>query len=300
MRDIDVVIVSYNSEQALVRCVSRLAKADGVHITVVDNASQDGTLEVLSGLPVTTIALDWNSGFAHGCNTGWRRGASSYVLFLNPDAAIDTGSLAKLAEVLDMDPSVGIVAPRIVYDSGALSPSLRRYPILRRSFAQALFLHRLAPSATWANEIVSDPAVYEHAASPDWVSGACILIRRSLLEKLDGFDERFFLYSEDVDLCLRVRQLGADIRYEPRASCIHTGGASAPQAAMLPVLAAARIRFARKHRGIAGALLERAAVGLSAATHIFLGAGGLRARTGHVRALGAALSPARQPSRAAR
>jgi GT2 family glycosyltransferase len=118
-----------------------------------------------------------------------------------------------------------------------------------------------------------------------------MLIRRSVLEALDGLDEGFFLYGEDVDLCRRVRRAAFDIRYEPRATCAHVGGVSTPRPRLLPVLAASRIRYARKHRSRLVAELERVGVGLGALTHVVVARGGIAVRVGHARALAVAVAP---------
>ena len=221
---IDIVVVSYRSERTLRACVGPLAHVDGMHVFAVDNASGDGSLDSIADLPVTSIALDENRGFSHGNNVGIRAGDAPLVLFLNPDARIEPDALRRLARVLD-DERVGAAAPKIVDDDGSLHFSQRRFPTLRATYARALFLHRLFPDA---EELVRDPAAYEQPGSPDWVSGACVLVRRSLLERLGGWDESFFLYAEDIDLCRRIRDAGCDIRYERRA---RASSPSSPRAA---------------------------------------------------------------------
>ena len=290
----DVVVVSYNSRGELRRCVEPLSRVPEVRVVVVDNASTDGSLEAVADLPVAIIALERNGGFSHGCNAGWRSGEAPYVLFLNPDARIDAESLGKLVAVLETQPSVGAAAPRILHDDGSLEFSQRRFPRLRSTYARALFLHRLFPGASWTDELVRDPAAYASVGSPDWVSGACVLVRRSVLEELDGFDEGFFMYSEDIDLCRRLRSAGHELVFEPGGVVMHEGGASAPRTALLPVLAASRIRYASKHRRPAAALLERLGVALEALTHVVVSRGGRPARVGHVRALILAVSRASQ------
>jgi N-acetylglucosaminyl-diphospho-decaprenol L-rhamnosyltransferase len=282
---VDVVVVSYNSRDELRGCAQPLAGEPDVTVIVVDNASADGSLETLAGLPVVALAQEHNHGFAHGCNAGWRRGASPYVLFLNPDARIEPAALRRLASVLEENPGVGAVAPRIHDADGSLDHSLRRYPRLRSTYARALFLHRLFPGAAWTDEVVRTDAVYDVPGRPDWVSGACVLVRRSVLEALGGMDERFFMYSEDVDLCKRLVEAGWELAYEPGAVVVHEGGASAPRTGLVPVLATSRIRYADKHHGRGRALLERVGVGLEALTHLVVSRGGLPARKGHARAL---------------
>jgi GT2 family glycosyltransferase len=287
---VDIVIVSYNSRQELRGCVESVLAEGGARAIVVDNASSDGSLDSVGDLEVTALPLGTNTGFAHGCNAGWRAGEAPVVLFLNPDARVRPGALAALSRVLEDEPTVGAVAPRIVDGTGRLDFSQRRFPRLRSTYAQALFLHRVFPRAAWVDEVIRDEREYERPGSPDWVSGACIAVRRPLLETLGGLDDGFFMYCEDIDLCLRIRRAGFDLRYEPSAVIEHVGGASAPRPGLLPVLAASRIRFARKHRGRAGAFLERLGVAIGALTHIVVSRGGRDMRRGHARAFRAAAS----------
>jgi GT2 family glycosyltransferase len=282
---VDAVVVSFNSREHLRQCVEPLAATEGVHAVVVDNASTDDTLATISDLPVRVLRLERNGGFAHGCNAGWRAGSAPYVLFLNPDAVLDEPSLLRLVDVLESHPSAAIAAPRILEADGSLDLSQRRFPRLRSTYANALFLHRLFRRATWASELVRDRSRYERPGSPEWVSGACMLVRRRVLETLDGMDEGFFMYCEDKDLCKRAHDAGHDVRYEPTATAVHVGGASAPRAALLPVLATSRIRYARKHRGRVAAALERGGVALGALTHIVVSRGGRAVRAGHARSL---------------
>jgi N-acetylglucosaminyl-diphospho-decaprenol L-rhamnosyltransferase len=282
--EVDVVVVSYNSRERLGACVEPLLALD-VRVIVVDNASQDESLEAVRDLDVTAIQLSENGGFAHGVNAGWRAGSAPYVLLLNPDARIDGASLEALVAAGQEAPGVGAVAPRIVHTDGSLDYSQRRFPRLRSTYAQALFLHRLLPSASWTDELVRDQAAYGTRGSPDWVSGACVLVRRSVLEELSGLDEGFFMYCEDIDLCKRLGDLGYELVFEPAAVVVHEGGASTPRAQLLPVLAASRLRYASKHRSRPYTVLERGGIALGAVTHATLGRGGGSARAGHLRAL---------------
>jgi GT2 family glycosyltransferase len=178
-----------------------------------------------------------------------------------------------------------------VAEDGSLEYSQRRFPRLRSTYAQALFLHRVFPRADWVDELECDEDAYRWPGSPPWVSGACVLLRRSALETVGGLDDGFFMYCEDIDLCRRLRDAGYDIRFVPDAVVKHEGGASAPRASLLPVLAASRLRYAQKHRGWPGATLERLGVALGALTHAVVSRGGRTVRAGHVRALRRALSP---------
>ena len=287
---VDVVIVSYNSRDRLRACVEPLVHVPEAHVIVVDNASPDASLEAVRDLPVTTIQLDSNGGFAHGVNVGWRAGEAPYVLLLNPDARIDGPNLDALVRALRERSGLGAVAPRIVDEDGSLDWSQRRYPRLRSTYARALFLHRLWPTAEWSDELIRDEAAYAVRGSPDWVSGACVLLRRAALERLEGLDEGFFMYAEDIDLCKRLRANGFELLFEPGSVVEHEGGASAPRSALLPVLAASRMRYAAKHRSRLGALLERLGIALEAGTHVVVSRGGAAARRGHAQALRKALT----------
>jgi GT2 family glycosyltransferase len=287
---VDIVVVSYNSREHLREAVEPLAAVDDFDVVVVDSASVDGTLETIADLPLSAIALNENRGFGHACNVGWRRGRAPLVLFLNPDATTTETAVRQLVQTAESDRRIAAVAPRIVDEQGVLDFSMRRFPRLRTTFAQALFLHRVLPEAGWTDELVRDPAAYGRSGSPDWVSGACILVKRPVLEQLDGFDEGFFMYCEDIDLCRRIRDVHLEIRFDPGAVVEHEGGASTPRAALLPVLAASRIRYAAKHQPRHLARLERAGVALGALTHAVISRGGLEARRGWARALVRALT----------
>jgi len=285
MTSICAVVVSYNSREQLHACVEGLTDRPGIEIVVVDNASPDRSLDAVADLGVTGLQLDTNGGFAVGCNAGWRAGTGDYVLFLNPDARLPEDDLRRLASVLDAEPGVGAVGPRILHSTGELDFSQRRFPRLRSTYAQALFLHRIFPRALWADETVRRAEDYERPGPAEWISGACMLVRRSALEELGGMDEGFFLYCEDTDLCKRLWDAGHEVRFEPAATSVHEGGASAPRGSLIPVLVASRVRYAGKHSGRGAALLERIGIALGALTHSVVSSGGREARAGHLRSL---------------
>ena len=283
------MVVSHNSAGDIQGCVGPLMNAGGVRVHVVDNASSDGTRTLLATLAVNAIVRENNGGFASGCNAGWQAGSAPYVLFLNPDARIVPDAIQRLVQVLLNEAAVGAVGPRIEHSDGSLAFSQRRFPRRRSSLAQAIFLHRLPGAKKWGDDLVRDRSAYERSGEPDWVSGACILLRRTDLERLGGWDERFFMYREDIDLCRRLRAIGLTVRFEPTAVAVHLGGASARPEQMVPVLAASRVRYARKHDGRLGAAVERFSVGLHAVTHAVAGRGNAAHRAGHLRALLGAL-----------
>jgi len=285
---VDAVVVSYRSADTLRGCVEPLAALDDVRVTVVDNKSPDDAIETIADLPVDIVRAPRNGGFSYGCNLGSATGSAPFLLFLNPDARMDRGALDAMLAVLQSDPAAGLVGPRILEDDG-LAWSLRRFPRHRSTFAQALFLHRLWPQADWADELVRDVTAYERPAAPEWVSGACMLVRRSAYEQIGGFDERFFLYCEDTDICRRLWDAGFSVRFEPAAEVHHVGGASSGAGETQAIAARSRVLYARKHFRGPSARVEALGVALGEATHAATALRRPASRRGHVAALRAAL-----------
>jgi N-acetylglucosaminyl-diphospho-decaprenol L-rhamnosyltransferase len=287
--EVDVVVVAYRSGDTLRGCVEPLSAMPHVNVVVVDNACPDDSTRTVADLPVEIVRSPRNGGFSYGCNLGAARGTAPYLLFLNPDARLDAAALAALVAVLRDDPGTALVAPRILDDDGSLSWSLRRFPRLRSTYAQALFLHRVFPLAPWTDELIRDPSAYAQPARPEWVSGACMLVRRSVFTAIGGWDERFFLYCEDTDLCQRIWDAGSAVRFEPRAEVQHVGGASSGAGETQAIAARSRVLYARKHRRRAAAWLEAFGVALSEATHVLSSVTRPASRRGHAKALRAAL-----------
>jgi GT2 family glycosyltransferase len=284
MCSVDIVIVSFRSRNTLRVTVELLSGESDFSVIVVDNASGDGSLESVADLPAVLCAREHNDGFAAGCNAGWKLGDAPFILFLNPDAKIDPVAVRILAAVMKSRPDIGVVAPLIRNVDGALEYSQRRFPRLASTFAQALFLHRLFPRAGWADEVVRDQGCYVGRRSVEWASGACLLVRRGLLVEIGGWDERFFMYREDTDLCKRVHAEGYDVILEPEAVAVHQGGGSAPRAGLLPVLALSSLLYAEKHDSRASAALARTGIVLGSLTHAIVTSRGRAARRGHLRA----------------
>ena len=290
---VDAVVVAYNSRRTLRACVEPLAALPWVAVTVVDNASPDDSASVVADLPVEVIRSTHNGGFSYGCNVGSAAGSAPYVLLLNPDARLAPADLRFLVEALDADRTAGVVGPRILDEDGSLAWSQRRFPRLRSTYAQAVLLHRLFPKASWTDELIRDPSAYERSGSPDWLSGACVLLRRSALEQVGGLDTGFFLYSEDTDLCRRLRRAGWDVRFEPRATVHHVGGASAPRTTTEWISARSHVRYARKHGRRGVATLDALGVALGGATHAAIWLRRPERARGHFAAAKAALSSMR-------
>jgi hypothetical protein len=296
---VDAVIVAYNSRDVLRACVEPLAELPWASVTVVDNASPDDSAGAVGDLPVRVIRAPRNGGFAYGCNLGASAGAAEFVLFLNPDARLEPASLESLVRALRADPLLAAVGPRTFGDDGELLLTQRRFPRLRSTYSQAIGLHRLVPDAGWARDTIGSAGAYAEPATPDWLSGGCVLVRRSALDEVDGFDEGFFLYSEETDLFRRLRTRGWRARFEPGATARHTCNGSAPPDTTAPILARSRVRYARKHHGALVGLLEAIGVAIDALLRAAASARRPARRRGQLASARAALTAVR-PSAGAR
>jgi N-acetylglucosaminyl-diphospho-decaprenol L-rhamnosyltransferase len=286
---VDAVIVSYRSSATLRGCVEPLLAMPQVRTTVVDNASPDDTPALIADLPVQLIRSPRNGGFSYGCNLGAANGDAPYLLFLNPDARIEQPALDTMLATLGAHPSAGLVGPRILEPGGELAFSRRRFPRQRSTFAQALFLHRLRPLATWTDELVRDVPTYARSGEEEWLSGACMLVRRDAFSAIGGFDERFFLYCEDTDICRRLWDGGWSVRFDADAEVHHIGGASSGAGETQAIAARSRVIYAQKHLGRSAALMQRLGVALGELTHAMVSLARPASRRGHLAALRAVL-----------
>jgi N-acetylglucosaminyl-diphospho-decaprenol L-rhamnosyltransferase len=228
-----IVIVTYNSSESLGPCLASIARfAPAARVVVVDNASNDdpGPAVALHASQVTLVRSATNRGFGGGVNLGLRQAAGEFVLLLNPDCVLHEGAAERMQGELREHPECALVGPQILNPDGSLQGSARGDP----SFATGLFgrttlLTRLFPNARWSRQnikIDQSRIARGESFAVDWVSGACMMARRTALEAVGGFDERYFLYWEDADLCRRLRNTGQTVRYVPAAKVMHVGARS--------------------------------------------------------------------------
>jgi GT2 family glycosyltransferase len=247
--DISVVVVTYNSAHVIGDLLDSLPKAlDGLtaDVVVVDNGSSDGTAEMVEALGTCQVVRSANVGYAGGINRGVREAAPAMaILVLNPDVRLHPGSLPPLLAAL-REPGVGIAAPQVLTPRGELYLSLRREPTLPR--ALGLTRTRLAVFS----EYVYGSAAYTRPGTVDWALGAALLMSRECYDALDGWDETYFLYSEETDLSLRARDAGLLTRYEPRSVAVHIGGQSGRSHRTHAMQIVNRVRlYRRRHGGLA-------------------------------------------------
>jgi N-acetylglucosaminyl-diphospho-decaprenol L-rhamnosyltransferase len=244
--DIAVVIVTYNSAHVVGDLLDSLPAAlDGLtaDVIVVDNGSTDGTAELLAAREGCRVVCSANTGYAGGINRGVREAMSAEaILVLNPDVRLHEGSVPPLLAVLQ-EPNVGIAAPQVRSLQGALELSLRREPTLPR--ALGLTRTKLA----LFSEYVTRPSDYARQRDVDWALGAVLLMSRKCYDTLNGWDETYFLYSEETDLALRARDAGLLTRYEPRAVAVHIGGQSGRTHRTHAMQIVNRVRLYRRRHG---------------------------------------------------
>jgi len=227
----DVVIVNYNAGKLLADCVLSALTTNVTHIIVVDNDSTDDSLTHLRSIKserITILANDKNLGFAAGCNIAYSRAKSDFALFLNPDCHLDENAISTLINVLQSNPSIGMVGGLLTNPDGSEQQGGRRaIPTPWRSFVRAFGLHHLAKY--WPNLFfdfhLHKQALPSQPIEVEAISGACMLVKREAIEDVGLWDEGYFLHCEDLDWCMRFQQNGWKTLFVPAAKITHTLGA---------------------------------------------------------------------------
>ena len=262
MVDLSIVIVSWNVRDLLRRCLLSVIREQGAvirdqgsgtrdqgsgtshrflatEIIVVDNGSTDGSIEMMRGeFPaVHLIANASNPGFPAANNQGLAVARGRYVLLLNPDTEVVGEALATMLAFADSQPDVGVVGPQLLNPGGSVQSSRRRFPTLATAFFESTWLQPYAPRRLLERYYVFDRPD-DATQDVDWVKGAALLARREALERVGPMDEKFFMYSEELDWCRRFREAGWRVVYLPTAQVVHHEGKSSEQ-----VVAARHIHF---------------------------------------------------------
>lgn len=246
-----IVIVNFNGAGHLERCLASLhdhPPATPSEIIVVDNASTDGSVEIVSRWPdVRLLRLPANVGFSAGNNAGIRASSGELVLLLNNDTVVPASAIDRLVSRLDAHPSAAIAGPRLVDAHGqaelSFGPMISPMGELRQKLVTRLYERRFRPVTFWVERRT------RRERYVDWISGACLLVRRFVAEKVGLLDERYFLYTEDVDFCASVRAAGWKVLFTPAAEIIHLRGRSRATAASASGVAYRRsqLAFYEKH-----------------------------------------------------
>jgi GT2 family glycosyltransferase len=232
--EISAVLVNFNAGPELAKALQSISSELSGHpweAVVVDNASSDDSRESVKAFPphVRVIANATNIGFGRAVNQGVKAASGSLLLIMNPDCRLASGAFAYMKREIERAPTTAVVGPRILDPDGSVQGNARGDPdMFTGLFGRTTLLRRILPAlAVSRRNVITDAAIRNaDAVTVDWVSGACLLVRRAAFEAVGGFDERYFLYWEDADLCRRLRARGYKVRYVPTATAVHRVGHS--------------------------------------------------------------------------
>jgi GT2 family glycosyltransferase len=226
-------IVNYNTKKNLKLCIDSIFQNPprcDYRVVIMDNNSKDGSKNFLKKIREKNIKIilsKKNIGFGAACNRIAKTQNSSYILFLNPDVEIKKNSIDKLLNFLKKNEKVGLVTGKLLFPNGSLQLSCRKFPtILRVLFGRESVLRKIFPNNAVSREFLMTDFDYNKVQYPDCVRGAVMLFKTEVFKKIGGFDEKFFLFFEDTDICLRLRKMGDEIVYLPEAIFYHSLGES--------------------------------------------------------------------------
>ena len=274
--DVSIIIVSWNVRELLRQCLlsvnsqqstvnSQLLTARRslfTEILVVDNASHDGTVEMVRAeFPnVHVIENSQNLGFTQANNQALAVAQGRYLFLLNPDTELRPLSLQTIVDYMDTHPDVGMLGPRLFYGDGTPQSSRRRFPTLATAFLESTILQQWFPRNRVLTQYYMLDTRDDETQEVDWINGSAMFTRREVYEKLGGFDEGFFMYSEELDWCRRIKQAGWKIVYLPTAQITHYEGKSSEQAVARRDIYfnSSKVRYFRKCRGAFVAEILRA------------------------------------------
>lgn len=252
---LSVIIVSWNVAGLLRDCLQSLTetRADlSLEIIVVDSASSDDTVEMVRrDFPhVQLLAQTENVGFARGNNLGMAVARGAFLFLLNPDTVVHEGALVQLVTYLQTHPQVGLVGPQLFNTDGSHQSSRRRLPTVWTAFWESMWWQRYAPPGVLRRYYMEDRPISVEC-SVDWLSGAALCVRKSIVQQVGGFDPAYFMYSEELDWCRRIGSVGWQIVYLPTAHVTHHIGRSSQQAVTSRHINfnRAKLRYIRKYHG---------------------------------------------------
>jgi len=233
--DVSVVIVNWNTEELLDNCISSIKeKTHGIRyeIIIVDNASQDGSVNLVkSKFPdCKLIESDRNLGFTKANNLAITRAFGKYILFLNPDTKLITNTLFNSVRFLETHKEFGALGCKLIFPDHSIQyVCARTFPTPFNQFCELAMLNRLFPKSRLFSSIELEYWDHTTSSEIDCISGAYIMVRKNIIDKLQGFDENIFMYADDVDLCYRIKQEGWKLYYLADEEIIHYAGVSSKQ-----------------------------------------------------------------------
>ena len=244
--EVSVIIVTYNAKPWIEPC---LESVRGCELIVVDNGSNDGTPKLVrERFPEARLIEQENRGLGAGWNLGMRAASGKWFFLLNADAWVVEGGVEKLVEVLERAPEAAVAGPCLRNQDGTLQRSVRGYPTLWRLATEYFFLRKLGPRTQMLNAFYGAGFRHDRELEAEFLMGAALLVRPQAVAEIGGLDERFFLFSEEVDWCYRFRQAGWKILFTPAAEVVHVGGAS-HGGRLFREQVQGHLLFLEKHRG---------------------------------------------------
>jgi GT2 family glycosyltransferase len=265
--DVSVVIVSWNVRDLLKQTLESLYRETHdvtFESIVVDNGSTDGSVKLVQQAwkQVRLIPLPENKGFAVGNNVGFKEARGRYVLLLNSDTIVLPTTLYGMTRFLDAHPETGCIGCRHLNPDGTLQRSMDNFPSLLNDFLSYSELHRLPFLQSFLQQRFPWWSEHDQLREVDWVNGACMMVRREVIEQIGGLDEGYFIYAEEIDWCYRMRQAGWRVCFTPEAEIIHIGGQAMNRAADKRIVLKykGQYRFYRKHYPIWKYVVVRAIV----------------------------------------
>lgn len=260
---LSIIIVSWNVRDLLRTCLRSIQVGKGnlnLDVIVVDSYSSDGSPNMVAQeFPwVHLIRCSENVGFPKGNNIGILHASGQYVMLLNPDTEVIGNALARLVAYLDQHPDIGVVSPQLLNPDGSVQSSRRRFPTLTTGIFESTWLQPYAPNGLMNRYYaldLSDQAI----ADVDWVVGAAMVVRQEVIGQVGDMDEAYFMYSEELDWCKRIKEAGWRVVYLPMAQVIHHLGKSSEQAVTARHLyfQRAKLRYFQKYHGKVPALILR-------------------------------------------
>ena len=265
MARLSIIIVNWNVEELLDRCLASIYAADlppgNFEIIVVDSASQDDSVAMIREKypAVRLLAQAENVGFTRGNNIGLAQAQGDFLLLLNPDTEVKRDVLDILLDYLAAHPAVGIVGPQTLNSDGSHQSTRRRFPTLMTGIFESTWLAAAAPARVERDYRMLETDD-EDILLVDWVQGSALMLRREVYQDIGGLDEAFVMYSEELDYCRRAKRAGWQVAYNGRAIITHHGGKSSEQVAAQTMIHfhTSKLRYFRKHHGFGRYLFLRA------------------------------------------
>ncbi len=269
MLDLSIIIVNWNGQDLLRKClehVQQTARNISYEIIVVDNASTDGSQAMVQHeFPdVQLIENSENTGFATANNQGIAISQGRYVLLLNSDAFVNDETLDTMVAFMDEHPEAGMAGCKLFYEDGRLQPSCSRFPTLASELYATLGLEKLFPKSQIFGQHLMLHWDYNDVRDVEVVMGAFMLVRRQVIDEVGVMDERYFMYSEEVDWCFRIKQQGWKILFNPDAQAVHLWGGTAGRVSSLMhvQMYRSKVQYFRKNHGVLSAGLLKIMIGL--------------------------------------